>query len=128
MPGRKGVPREVEGKTKEEICQESKKVSRWPPMMMRKIATALQLNTMKGDVKMRALLWQEHDAAGHAPFRQDCLVCQQSPAKDAHHRSGKEPPRVGALRLDMTGPFHLGTDFNAKKGKYMLFAPFRPAP
>ena len=124
MPGRKGVPREVEGKMKEEICQESKKLSRWPPMMMRKIATALQLNTMTGDVKMRALSWQEHVAAGHSPFRQDCLVCQQSSAKDAHHRSGKEPPRVGVLRLDMTGPFHLGTDLNAKKGKYMLVAPF----
>jgi hypothetical protein len=124
MPGRKGVPREVEGKTKEDMCQESKKLSRWPPMMMKEIATALQLNTMKGVVKMRALSWQEHVAAGHTPFRRDCLVCQQSPAKDAHHRRGKEPPRVGVLSLDMTGRFHLGTDLNAKKGKYMLVGAF----
>ena len=78
MPGRRGLPREVEGKTKEELCQESKGLSRWPPLMMREIATSIQVDTMKGEVKMRALSWKEHVAAGHTPFRKDCLVCQEA--------------------------------------------------
>ena len=124
MPGRRGLPREVEGKTKEELCQESKGLSRWPPLMMREIATSIQVDTMKGEVKMRALSWREHVAAGHTPFRKDCLVCQEASAKDCHHRRNKDPPRVGVLSLDMTGPFHLGTDLHGKKGKYMLIGAF----
>ena len=124
MPGRRGLPREVEGKTKEELCQESKSLSRWPPLMMREIATSIQVDTMKGEVKMRALSWREHVAAGHTPFRKDCLVCQEASAKDCHHRRNKDPPRVGVLSLDMSGPFHLGTDLHGKKGKYMLIGAF----
>ena len=124
MPGRRGLPREVEGKTKEELCQESKSLSRWPPLMMREIATSLQVDTMKGEVKMRALSWREHVAAGHTPFRKDCLVCQEASAKDCHHRRNKDPPRVGVLSLDMSGPFRLGTDLNGKKGKYMIIGAF----
>ena len=93
-------------------------------MMMREIAKSLQVNTMQGEVKIRALSWREHVAAGHTPFRRDCLVCQEAAAKDGHHRREKLPARVGVLSLDMTGPFHLGTDLNGKKGKYMLIGAF----
>lgn len=47
MPGRRGVPREVDGKTKGQICEESKALSRWPPLMMRAIATSLPLVPIK---------------------------------------------------------------------------------
>ena len=124
MPGRTGKPREVEGKSKKQLCEESSSLSRWPPMMMREIAKSLQVNTMQGEVKIRALSWREHVAAGHTPFRRDCLVCQEAAAKDGHHRREKLPARVGVLSLDMTGPFHLGTDLNRKKGKYMLIGAF----
>ena len=124
MPGRKGVPRETEGKTKEQLCQESQALSRWPPLLMREIATALQLGTLKDEVKMRALSWKEHVAAGHTPFRKDCLVCQQASAKDQHHRRSKDPPRAGVLSLDMSGPFHLAPDLHGKRGKYLLVGAF----
>ena len=55
IPGRKGVPRTTEGKSKEEICQESKALARWPPMLMRAISECLQLGPMKGIIKVRAL-------------------------------------------------------------------------
>ena len=78
---KKRTPRETEGKTKEQLCQESQALSRWPPLLMCEIATALQLGTLKDQVKMRALSWKEHVAAGHTPFRKDCLMCQQASAK-----------------------------------------------
>ena len=124
MPGRRGVPREVEGKTKNEICEESKALSRWPPLMMRAIATSLQVGTMKGTVKFRALSWREHVAAGHTPFRKDCLVCQQASAKDQHHRRSKLPPRAGVLSLDLSGPFHVAPDLHRKTAKYLLVGAF----
>jgi len=37
LPGRKGVPRDVAGKTKEEIFESSRRLARWPPLMMRAI-------------------------------------------------------------------------------------------
>jgi len=124
MPGRRGVPREVEGKTKNQICEESKALSRWPPLMMRTIATSLQVGTMKGTVKFRALSWREHVAAGHTPFRKDCLVCQQASAKDQHHRRSKLPPRAGVLSLDLSGPFHVAPDLHRKTAKYLLVGAF----
>jgi hypothetical protein len=92
--------------------------------MMRAIATALQLGPMKGKIKLRALSWKEHVAAGHTPFRKDCLVCQQASAKDQHHQRSKDPPRAGVLSLDMSGPFHLAPDLHGKQAKYMLIGAF----
>ena len=77
LPGRRGIPRSTEGKTKQELCEESRALARWPPLMMRAIATALQLGPLKGKIKLRALSWKEHVAAGHTPFRKDCLVCSR---------------------------------------------------
>ena len=124
LPGRRGIPRSTEGKTKQELCEESRALARWPPLMMRAIATALQLGPMKGKIKLRALSWKEHVAAGHTPFRKDCLVCQQASAKDQHHQRSKDPPRAGVLSLDMSGPFHLAPDLHGKQAKYMLIGAF----
>jgi hypothetical protein len=92
--------------------------------MMRAIATSLQVGTMKGTVKFRALSWREHVAAGHTPFRKDCLVCQQASAKDQHHRRSKLPPRAGVLSLDLSGPFHVAPDLHRKTAKYLLVGAF----
>ena len=124
MPGRRGAPRDVEGKSKGQICEEARLLSRWPPLMMRAIATSLQLCPMKGSIKFRALSWKEHVATGHTPFRKDCLVCQESSTKDCHHRRSREPPRAGVLSIDMPGPFNLGTDLHGRKGKYLLVGAF----
>ena len=124
MPGRRGAPHDVEGKSKGQICEEARLLSRWPPLMMRAIATSLQLGPMKGSIKFRALSWKEHVAAGHTPFRKDCLVCQESSTKDCHHRRSREPPRAGVLSIDMSGPFNLGTDLHGRKGKYLLVGAF----
>ena len=124
MPGKRGVPREVDGKTKGQICEESKALSRWPPLMMRAIATSLQLGPIKASIKFRALSWKEHVGAGHTTFRKDCMVCQQASAKDQHHRRCKDPPRAGVLSLDMSGPFHVAPDLHSKKAKYLLVGAF----
>ena len=79
---------------------------------------------MKGTVKFRALSWREHVAAGHTPFRKDCLVCQQASAKDQHHRRSKLPPRAGVLSLDLSGPFHVAPDLHRKTAKYLLVGAF----
>ena len=92
--------------------------------MMRTIATSLQVGTMKGTVKFRALSWREHVAAGRTPFRKDCLVCQQASAKDQHHRRSKLPPRAGVLSLDLSGPFHVAPDLHRKTAKYLLVGAF----
>ena len=127
MPGRRGVPRSVEGKTKMEVCEESKALARWPPLLMRSIAQALQTGPMGGTIKMRALSWKEHVAAGHTPFRKDCLVCQRAAAKDHHHRRSKLPPRVGVLSLDLSGPFRVAPDIGGVHpgtAKYLLVGAF----
>ena len=124
QPGRKGIPRSTAGKTSDKICAESRALSRWPPLLMRSIAEALQTNTMKGTVKMRALSWKEHVAAGHSPFRKDCLMCQQASAKDQHHRHCKTPPRAGVLSLDLSGPFHVAPDLHSRSVKYLLVGAF----
>ena len=63
-------------------------------------------------------------AAGHTPFRKDCLVCQQASAKDQHHRRSKLPPRAGVLSLDLSGPFHVAPDLHRKTAKYLLVGAF----
>ena len=92
--------------------------------MMRSIAVALQTCTMGEEVKLRAVSWQEHIAAGHTPFRRDCRVCQEACARDAHHRRQKLPPKAGVLSVDISGPFKEAPDLQKKKAKYLLVASF----
>ena len=124
LQGKKGQPRDVSGMTKAEICESSKRLSRWPPLMMRSIAVALQTCIMGEEVKLRAVSWQEHIAAGHTPFRRDCRVCQDACARDAHHRRQKLPPKAGVLSVDISGPFKEAPDLQKKKAKYLLVASF----
>eukprot|EP00435_Cladocopium_sp_Y103_P030785 s439_g7.t1 len=93
-------------------------------MLMRAISECLQKDTLKQEVKLRALSWKEHIAAGHTPFRKDCLICQQSSAKDHHHRRSKQPPRVGVLSLDLSGPFKVAPDLHSRSAKYLLVGAF----
>ena len=124
FPGKKGQPRNVSGMTKAEICGSSRMLARWPPLMMRSIAVALQTCTLGEDVKMRAVSWQEHIAAGHSPFRRDCKTCQEACARDAHHKRQKLPPRAGVLSVDISGPFKEAPDLQKKRAKYLLVASF----
>ena len=125
LKGRKGEVRSTEGKTAEEICAESRRLSRWPPLLMRAIACQIQEKILKSTVQLRALSWNEHIAAGHTPFRKDCKVCQQASAKDWPHRRSPLPAKVGVLSLDMSGPYHRAPDVYAgKTAKYLLVACF----
>jgi hypothetical protein len=78
LPGKKGQPRDISGMTKLEICELSKKLSWWPPLLMRSTAAALQTCTLGEEGKMRAVSWQEHIAMGHTPFKRDCRTCQEA--------------------------------------------------
>lgn len=102
LKGKKGQPRDVSGMTKEQICESSRRLSRWPPLMMRAIAAALQTCTMNEEIKLHAVSWQKHIAAGHTLFRKDCRVCQEACAR----------------------PFKDAPDLNKKKAKYLLVACF----
>ena len=124
LPGRKGVPRDVAGKTKEEIFEGSRRLARWPPLMMRSIATALQTCTLQEPVKIRTVSWQEHVQAGHTPFRKDCRVCQEASARDAQHKRQKLPPKAGVLSVDISGPFRPGDDLHGRTAKYLLAGSF----
>ena len=124
LPGRKGVARDVAGKSKKQIIEESKNLARWPPAMMRSLAEVIQVKIMQKPIKIRALSWGEHVAAGHTPFRKDCRVCQEAAARDCHHRRSKLPPRVGVLSVDLTGPFKSGKDIQGKEARFLLVGAF----
>ena len=128
LPGRKGQGRDVSGMTKQEIFSSSRRLSRWPPLLMRAMATVLQTCTLGEQIKVRAVSWQEHVAAnvaaGHTPFRKERRVCQEASAQDAKHRSQHLPPKAGVLSVDITGPFHQAPDLNKRQAKYLLVACF----
>eukprot|EP00435_Cladocopium_sp_Y103_P028784 s3094_g7.t1 len=124
LPGRKGMPRDISGMSRDEILESSRKLSRWPPLLMRAIATALQTCTTQEEVKFRTMSWQENVEAGHTPFRKDCRVCQEASARDAQHRRQKLPPKAGVLSVDISGPFRVGQDLQKKTAKYLLAASF----
>ena len=65
MKGRKGSARKTEGKTAEQLCQESRDLARWPPLLMRAIAVEIQSKIFKKKVMLRKMSWAEHVAAGH---------------------------------------------------------------
>ena len=130
MNGRRGRPREVQGKTAAQLCQESRSLSRWVPGMMRAIMEMLERG-FGGKVKMRAISWSEHVRMGHTPFRRDCRTCQMASARDFTHRRSKLPPKIGVLSLDTAGPFREGNDLNyansgrwVRKARYLLVGAF----
>ena len=92
--------------------------------MMKAIAETLQVSVLRKTIKLRALSWGEHVAAGHTPFRKDCRVCQEAAAKDCHHRRSRLPPKVGVLSVDLTGPFKKGKDLQGKEARFMLVGAF----
>ena len=124
LPGRKGQGRDIAGMTKQEIFSSSRKLSRWPPLLMRAMAIGLQTCTLGEQIKMRAVSWQEHVAAGHTPFRKECRVCQEASAQDAKHRRQHLPPKAGILSVDITGPFRQAPALNKRHAKYLLVACF----
>ena len=124
LPGRKGTPRRVEGKSNQEIFEDSRNLARWPPAMMRGIAEAIQVTDFHQPVKIRQLSWSEHVAAGHTPFRRDCRVCQEAAARDCVHRRSKPPAKVGVLSLDTAGPFRRAPDLHKRTARYLLVGAF----
>ena len=131
MRGRKGSHRVTEGKAAQQLCEESRLLSRWTPGMMRELAKAVQVFAFKLPIKIRAISWSEHVRLGHTPFRRDCRTCQLASARDFTHRRSKLPPKIGVLSLDTAGPFKQGDDLNyansgrwKRKAKYLLVGAF----
>ena len=131
LKGRKGGQRIVEGKTAQQLCDESRSLSRWTPGMMRELAKVIQTTVFGQPVRIRAISWSEHVRMGHTPFRRDCRTCQMASARDFTHRRSKLPPKVGVLSLDTAGPFRVGDDLNyansgrwKRKAKYLLVGAF----
>lgn len=113
--------RRVEGKTKEQLVQESKGLARWTPIMTSCIAEAI-LRSKGEEVKIRS--WRTHVRRNHYPFRKDCQVCQEAAARGRPHLREKLPPRSAVLSVDLAGPMVVADDVNRKKAKYILVAAF----
>ena len=113
--------RRVEGKTKEQLVQESKGLARWTPIMTSCIAEAI-LRSKGEEVKIRS--WRTHVRRNHYPFRKDCQVCQEAAARGRPHLRQKLPPRSAVLSVDLAGPMKAANDVNRKEAKYILVAAF----
>jgi hypothetical protein len=111
--------RVIEGKTKEEVVQESQRLSRWTPIMTSVIAEAI-LKTEGIAVKIRS--WRTHVRQNHYPFRKDCQICQEAAARGRPHLREKLPPKAAVLSLDLAGPMLVADDVGKKKAKYVLWA------
>ena len=121
MKGVVKAKRKVEGKTKEELVMESKRLSRWTPIMTSCIAETI-LRKKGVEVKMRS--WRTHVRQHHHPFRKDCQVCQEAAARGRPHLRQKLPPKAAVLSLDIAGPLVETEDVNRKKAKYVLVGTF----
>ena len=102
-----------------ERVKSSKELSRWPPALMRMLATELMKQVYKMDPKIKQLSWQEHIACGHIPYRRDCRVCQETnqqcaPHRKTHHVIG------GVLSIDTAGPLIGAYDQGGGMARYFL--------
>ena len=115
--------RKIEGKTPQQLVEESKQLSRWAPLMMAAITEAVFKE--RGQVpKPRVRSWRTHILQGHTPFRKDCAVCQQASGRDRAHKREKLPPRSGVLSLDTAGPLVRAPDLGRGHAKFILVASF----
>ena len=101
------------------VVKSSKDLARWPPGVMTMIAQSLIEEVQKKTPKIHALSWKAHLENGHAPYRRDCLVCQQAQQQAAPHRRVKWP-RAGVLSLDVTGPLVKAYDAGGAMVRYAL--------
>ena len=111
--------REVEGKTGEEIVQQSKRMARWVPLMTSAIAEAVLL---RDGVRIKVRAWRTHILQYHHPFHKGCRICQEAAGRGRPHYKQRLPPRAGVLSVDLAGPMKKQQDINRKYGKYLLVA------
>ena len=102
-----------------ERVKSSKELSRWPPALMRMLATELMKQVYKMDPKIKQLSWQEHIACGHIPYRRDCRVCQETNQQCAPHRKTRHVIG-GVLSIDTAGPLIGAYDQGGGMARYFL--------
>ena len=113
-------PRNVEGKTAQEIAQQSKKMARWVPLMTSAIAEAALISE---GVQIKIRSWRTHLLQHHHPFHKGCKICQEAAGRGKPHYKQKLPPRAGVLSVDdLAGPMKKQQDIHRKYGKYLLVA------
>ena len=100
----------------------SAELSRWPPGMMKEVATRIQQDVLQAKLKAAKMSWAEHLERGHTPFRRDCRVCQEASARGRMHSKVKHP-RAGVMSLDVTGPYKKGKDIDGE-AKFMLIGTY----
>ena len=102
-----------------ERVKNSRELSRWPPALMRMLATELMKQVYKIDPKIKQLSWQEHIACGHIPYRRDCRVCQETNQQCAPHRKTRHVIG-GVLSVDTAGPLIGAYDQGGGMARYFL--------
>ena len=102
-----------------ERMKNSRELSRWPPALMRMLATELMKQVYKVDPKIKQLSWQEHIACGHIPYRRDCRVCQETNQQCAPHRKTRHVIG-GVLSVDTAGPLIGAYDQGGGMARYFL--------
>ncbi|CAL1130775.1 unnamed protein product [Cladocopium goreaui] len=100
----------------------SVELSRWPPGMMKEVATRIQQDVLQAKLKAAKMSCAEHLERGHTPFRRDCRVCQEASARGRMHSKVKHP-RAGVMSLDVTGPYKKGKDIDGE-AKFMLIGTY----
>ena len=115
-------------KTVGERIEQSKELAAWAPGLVEAIAQAVLQQgeerrvraLTKGD-KDEAAMWEAHFAAGHTPYRRDCLLCVESMGRD-RYRKRQSHPGLHTMSIDVAGPFDPGQDQEIHQPRYLMMA------
>ena len=102
--------------------ESSKDLARWPPGVMRMLATALKTQVFKKNY-LAKMTWEEHVQYGHVPYRKDCKVCQETMQSHEQHRRARHI-QGGVLSLDVAGPMKPAYDMGGGQARWFLAGAF----
>ena len=105
----------------------SQKLASWAPGLKDILYKVIQrvkmeepsLKVLSTTEKEMVEMWHRHVAAGHHPYRKDCVVCAETRGRNRMHKRVNHP-ETACLSFDMAGPFMEGVDFNKRMMRYFM--------
>ena len=110
---------QIKGRSQSGGVRSSKDLARWPPGLMRMLASAIKEQTLKSKARLAPMSWDDHILFGHVPYRKDCKVCQETLQQQEPHRRAKHL-QTGTLSLDVAGPFKPAYDMGGGQARWFL--------
>ena len=114
--------------TVSERIEQSKGLAAWAPGLVDAIAqsvlasgTERQVKALSKGERDEASMWESHFAAGHIPFRRDCMLCVESMGRD-RYRKRQSHPALHTMSVDVAGPFDPGQDQEINQPRYLMMA------